>query len=118
MECLFCGDFETNYKPDPGTDFICSTCVQLFLGADQKELKTAYKKAIDKRFTDKARAIESFIVGGGNNGPKRINTRKFSYLKRGDRVLRGNKTSLSTVGVKKRTSKRKNNKQHKAVFGL
>ena len=62
MGCLFCIDLEKNYKPDPGNDFICSQCVRLFLGADQLDLKRAYWKAIEMGYSNKARAIESFLI--------------------------------------------------------
>lgn len=48
MECLFCGDIEKNYKPEPGKDIICSTCVQILVTADQTDLKQAHVKSIDK----------------------------------------------------------------------
>ena len=48
MCCLFCNGQERNYKPDPGVEFICGTCVQLFLGASEEELSRAYQKALDK----------------------------------------------------------------------
>jgi len=56
--CLFCSLFE--YKSE--VDFICDSCVQLLLDADQSELKRAYKKAIEKDYSNKARAIESFMT--------------------------------------------------------
>ena len=59
--CLFCNGKELNYKPGPNVDFICSRCVQLFLSADQNDLKKAYIKAIEKGYPDRARAIESFL---------------------------------------------------------
>ena len=60
--CLFCNNPEPNYKPDMNADFICSRCVQMLLAADQEELKRAYDKAIDKGYTNKASAIESFLI--------------------------------------------------------
>ena len=59
MLCLFCAGIEKNCKP--GTDFICSRCVQILLAADQEQLKRAYQKAMDKGYTNKAYAIESFL---------------------------------------------------------
>ena len=59
MMCLFCAGIEKNYKP--GTDFICSRCVQILLAADQEQLKKAYQKAMDKGYTNKAYAIETFL---------------------------------------------------------
>jgi hypothetical protein len=60
--CLFCNGLEIKYKPETGIDFICSRCVQMLLAADQEELKRAYDKAIDKGYTNKASAIESFLI--------------------------------------------------------
>ena len=59
MLCLFCAGIEKNCKP--GTDFICSCCIQILLAADQEQLKWAYQKAMDKGYTNKACAIESFL---------------------------------------------------------
>ena len=76
MGCLFCFNLEKKYKHNPGTDFICSRCVQLFLMADQKELKSAYEKAIDKGYTDKAKAIESFLIPEGFDEQRKPVTKK------------------------------------------
>ena len=46
MGCLFCYSQEKKYKPNPGTDFIYSRCVQLFLKAEQKDLKAEWVKGI------------------------------------------------------------------------
>jgi len=62
MECLFCGLPEPGYKPNPDKDFICSRCVQILLSADQEDLNRAYRKALEKGYPKKARAIESFLV--------------------------------------------------------
>lgn len=43
-------------------DFICSSCVQLLLGADQDDLRKAHAKAIEKGCSGKAKAIESFLI--------------------------------------------------------
>ena len=60
--CLMCNDNETSeYTPGNGADFVCSRCVQLLLTADQILLIRAYQKARDTGYTDKARAIESFL---------------------------------------------------------
>ena len=60
--CLFCNGLEIKYKPESGIDFICSQCVQTLISADQADLKRAYKKAIDKGYSNKASAIESFLI--------------------------------------------------------
>jgi hypothetical protein len=60
--CLFCNRLEKKYKPEPVKSFICSQCVQLLLSADQAELMRAYNKANEKGYSDKASAIESFII--------------------------------------------------------
>ena len=62
MHCLFCCGQEKTYKPEPQIDFICRTCVQLLLNADQTDLKQAHTKAMDKGYPNKARAIESFLI--------------------------------------------------------
>jgi hypothetical protein len=76
MECLFCNDLEPNYQPEPGKDFICSQCVQLLLSADQEDLLKAHAKAIEKGYSNKAKAIESFLE------PEDINVRKTKVSKR------------------------------------
>jgi len=81
MGCLFCGGQEPNYKPGPNVDFICSRCVQLLLGADQNDLKRAYAKAVEKGYRNKAKAIESFLVDGGNDDDRKTKKSK-SYLER------------------------------------
>ena len=76
MSCLFCNLPEPNYKQDPQVDFICGTCVQLLLRADQEDLKKAYVKAIEKGYLNKASAIETFLIpedmDGKRPGKKRI----------------------------------------------
>ena len=76
MYCLFCNGQERNYKPDADKDFICGSCVQLFLRADSEDLKRAYAKALSKGYSNKASAIESFLENGGNQDGKQINTRR------------------------------------------
>jgi hypothetical protein len=76
MSCLFCGYSERNYIPTSGNDFICSHCVQMLISADQEDLKRAHSKAIEKGLTNKARAIESFLI------PEEVNVRKTEKLKR------------------------------------
>ena len=76
MSCLFCGLPENGYRPDAGKEFICSKCVQHFLSADQAELMRAYNKAIVKGYSNKARAIESFLI------PEKINVRETKQARR------------------------------------
>ena len=61
MRCLFCSGAIKNFRPQAGNDFICSRCVQILLGADQRDLKKAYTKAIACGYPDKARAVETFL---------------------------------------------------------
>ena len=62
MSCLFCNKTEKNYKLSPDVEFICGTCVQLFLLADKEDLKRAYKKALELGCPRKAKAIETFLM--------------------------------------------------------
>ena len=62
MVCLFCEMPEKKYKPPKGTDFVCSHCVMTFLGAEQDYLQWVHDQAVKNSMTDKARAIESFIL--------------------------------------------------------
>jgi hypothetical protein len=76
LYCLFCNGQERNYKPEADKDFICGSCVQLFLRADSEDLKRAHAKALTKGYSNKASAIESFLENGGNQDGKQINTRR------------------------------------------
>ena len=62
MPCLFCAGIEGRYKPESDTDYVCSRCVQVLLSVDQAHLQRAYLKAIDKGYTNKARAISQGMV--------------------------------------------------------
>ena len=64
MNCLFCCDADTDDKPEAGRDLICPLCVQILLAADQKDLRRAHVKAIEKGYARKAKAIESFLIEG------------------------------------------------------
>ena len=86
--CLFCNGLEIKYKPESGIDFICSQCVQTLISADQADLKKAHKKAIEKGYTRKANAIESFLIEG-----EVTNERKAKKLERN----MGRKRPMRTV---------------------
>lgn len=60
--CLFCNKPEKNYNPGSDVEFICGTCVQLLLHADQEDLKWTYKKALNLGYPRKASAIETFLI--------------------------------------------------------
>ena len=64
MNCLFCCDADTDDKPEPGKDLICPLCVQILRAADQKDLRRAYGKAIERGYARKAKAIEFFLIEG------------------------------------------------------
>ena len=64
--CLFCGLPEKGYKPSKSVDFICGSCVQLLLDADQGQLKRAYEKAVRLGYAGKASAIKTFLVEDDN----------------------------------------------------
>jgi hypothetical protein len=71
--CLFCN--EQVYKTD--ADYICGSCVQLLLEADQADLKQAHAKAIEKGYSNKVRAIESFLIPEDKiNGQRKPVTKK------------------------------------------
>jgi len=71
MGCLFCNQPEKSYKPSPDVEYICSSCVQLLLNADQEDKRRAYAKAIELGLTRKARALESFITKEGEEDERR-----------------------------------------------
>ena len=76
MGCLLCNAIEPNFNPNADTDYICSKCVQILLAADQEDLKKAHAKAIEKGYSNKARAIESFLI------PEEINVRETKQARR------------------------------------
>jgi hypothetical protein len=102
MLCLLCNGTDKSYKPEPDKDFICGSCVQLLLRADQDDLKQAYAKAIEKGYINKARAIESFLPNGGNyeqRKPKSKKRRRHSNRTRIDRVARSKKERIKRSEV-------------------
>ena len=66
--CIFCEMPGEKYKPPKGADFVCSYCVMAFLGAEQDYLQWIYDQAVKNSMTDKARAIESFILPEETDG--------------------------------------------------
>ena len=77
MGCLLCNAIEPNLNPNADTYYICSKCVQILLVADQEDLRKAYAQAIEKGYSNKARAIESFLI------PEETNARETKKPKRG-----------------------------------
>ncbi|MFH2061063.1 MAG: hypothetical protein ABIJ59_19525 [Pseudomonadota bacterium] len=73
MFCLFCSKPEKTYAPKD--DFICSSCVQMLLVADQEELKRAHALAFEKGYPNKAWAIESFLEEEEHHGKAEHNKR-------------------------------------------
>jgi hypothetical protein len=94
--CLFCNRLEKKYKQETGKYFICSQCVQLLLTADQAELMRAYNKAIEKGYSSKARAIESFLIPGDINVRETKQTRRNLVRKRHMRTVRPSRNQLRT----------------------
>ncbi len=74
--CLFCNKLKEKFKPESNKYFICYRCVQLFLAADQEDLRKAQAQAIEKGYSNKARAIESFLT------PEEINVRETKQARR------------------------------------
>ena len=101
MACLFCNKPEKNYKPQVGIDFICSSCVQLLLGATQDDLKRSHAKAISKGHTNKARAIETFIIEEehGQRKPKTKKCGRYFNRSRIDRITGNQKERIKRVAV-------------------
>ena len=89
MGCLFCGNLEKDYKPDPGNDFICSKCVQILLSAGSEGLMQAHELSIEKGCTNKAGAIESFLMPReAKRDRKAKNSKRNMVRKRPVRTLR------------------------------
>ena len=99
LNCLFCNGQEKKYKPEPDTDFICGSCVQLFSNANQEDLRRAHKKSLNKKYINKASAIESFLEDEGNDEQRKPTTKK-----RGRHPNR--KRTHRTLGNKKERIKR------------
>jgi hypothetical protein len=77
--CLFCSQPEKSCKPSKLVDFICGSCVQILLAADQTELKRAYEKAVRLGYMGKADAIKTFLVEESNaetEEPERVMVRE------------------------------------------
>ncbi len=68
--CLFCNQEEPGCKPPENTEFICSSCVQVLLSAEQLHLRRAHEKAVSKGYESNARAIESFLIPEENDGKR------------------------------------------------
>ena len=62
-KCLFCNE-EPGYKPGPDVEYICGSCVQLFLAAAPEQVRAAYRKAVEGGYSSKARALEIFFKEG------------------------------------------------------
>jgi len=62
--CLFCNGEEPGYKPEQWIEFICGSCVQLFLAAAPDQVRAAHKKAVDGGYLNKANALEMFFKEG------------------------------------------------------
>ena len=99
--CLFCDGQEKNYMPMAGIDFICGSCVQLLLGAEQDDLKRAHAKAISKGYTNKARAIESFLEDKEKDEQRKPIKKcgRYSNRKRIDRAIGNQKERIKRVAV-------------------
>ena len=96
--CLFCNNPESKYKPQAKVDFICSQCVQMLLGADREDLKTAHTKASDKGYLNKASAIESFLIPEGLNEPRKPVTKKRGRHSNREGVVRALRNKKKRIG--------------------
>ena len=59
MSCVFCGEFKFH---------ICGSCVQKLLYASEDAIREGIQLAIEKGYTEKAKALEKFTGIGGENG--------------------------------------------------
>ena len=100
--CLFCGQPEKSCKPSKLVDFICGSCVQILLGADQGKLWRAYEKAVRLGYTRKASAIETFLVEVRYVGNE--NEQRESAINRGDYVGVRVGGSSRSAGVNRETA--------------
>ena len=79
MNCLFCGTERDAKRVDStAKSYICSNCVQTLVNLSQEQLRKAYDLATEKGYSNKAKAIESFITEAYNvSRNKRSNTTKY-----------------------------------------
>lgn len=62
FRCAWCGKIEKyNGCKDPSNEYLCGSCVQIFLKFSQDELKEAFRLAISKGNSDKAAILKIFI---------------------------------------------------------
>ncbi len=93
MSCLLCHRQE-KYNSNPGAEYVCSQCVQLLLMMNQEELKRGYALAVEKGYSNKAYALESFIMEeSGEQINKRRNTGKRNTRKRTFGIIRDQQKS-------------------------
>ena len=90
--CLFCGIEEKNFKPPPDIEFICGSCVQMFLSATHEQARNAYKKAIKGQYHNKAKALEIFFSEEVLNGEQQETAKDRSGLER-ERPLRTSRSA-------------------------
>ena len=98
--CLFCNEPEKNYKPDPDVDFICGSCVQLLLRADQEDLKKAHAKAIEKGYLNKASAIETFLIPEGHDEQRKPESkldRRYFHRRGSLKAIRNKKERIGRI---------------------
>jgi len=115
--CLFCNQEEPDYKSPKNSDFICSSCVQVLLDAEQLHLRRAHEKAVSKGYESKAKAIESFLIPEENDG-KQINrrrTKERSNRVRASRTTQFKKIANSGSKIRKPFALFKNQQNVKAV---
>ena len=106
MMCLFCEMPETKgYKPPKGVEFICSRCGLAFSTADQDYLKWVNGQAVKNSMTDKARAIESFILPEETDGSiKPKNHARHTHRKRSLRPAANKKSRIEQIKVRAETA--------------
>jgi hypothetical protein len=90
--CLFCQNPDRcrkrRYKPDKGVGFICSSCVQHLLNANQDYLKRILELAKENGDKGKVDAIESFLIPEGQDHGQRKPNSKFRVNINRKRTLR------------------------------
>ncbi len=96
--CLFCNGMDIKYRSETGNDFICSRCVQMLLAADQQDLKRAHSKALEKGFTNKAKAIESFLIPEGFDEQRKPATKKRGRHSDRKRIVRTVRDKEKRIG--------------------
>jgi hypothetical protein len=90
--CLFCDRCEPGHGPS--CEYTCGSCVQLLMSMD--DLSTAHKRATEKKYHRKAKAIEIFIGRAVAKNGKAEKPKRNLERKRPLRTIRSSRDRIRT----------------------